>query len=69
MVIMVDRVDGVGGPPVVAGVAYINAHVTDAFWNRSWSSGDTSFFVRPRNEHEIARSILAQSPAVRAFLR
>lgn len=47
LVIVVDRVDSVGGPPHVMGTAWIPARMPAEFWDRHWTSGDTTFSVRP----------------------
>lgn len=69
IVLMVDRVDSPGGPPFVAGVAYIDAHLPDAFWTKSWSSGDTTFIVHAGSGSHALETALQRIPAVRDFLR
>jgi hypothetical protein len=47
------------------------AAVPDAFWPRSWQSGDTTFMVHPRypRDADLLRTALLESPAVAAYLR
>jgi hypothetical protein len=45
--------------------------VPEAFWPKTWQSGDTTFFVHPRypRDVEMLRRALGTSPVVRDFFR
>jgi len=60
------------GLPRVVTTARIAADVVpDAFWPRTWRSGDTTFFVNPQypRDMEMLRQALKTSTVVRDFLR
>ena len=68
LVVMVDRVDGVGGPVVIAGYAYMTAQLPERYWLKSWMSGDTTFMVHPRDQQHLLLEALRGVTAVRAFI-
>ena len=67
LVLMIDGVDAPGGPRV-AGHAYIAAEMPEKFWTKTWTSGDTTFFVHSGNTDAMLLEALRASPAVRAFI-
>ncbi len=70
LVVLVDRSDGVGGPPVIVTTAYMRATLPHEFWPQIWSYGDTTFAIhpRPRRTQALLTTALRTVPAVRAFL-
>ena len=74
LVVMVDRVDGVGGEPIVVGTAVVESRLPDRPAERMWTSGDTTFIVRPRasqpgGERADIESVLGRDATVAAFWR
>lgn len=70
LVILVDRVDHVGGEPYVVGAAVINGHMSSEFEAKTWTSGDTTFMVRPsRNGLDVFLDNLKKDPAIAAFIQ
>ncbi|MGH9885827.1 MAG: hypothetical protein ACREBE_09880, partial [bacterium] len=43
LVIMIDRVDGIGGPPVVVAAAVIDGRLPPEVQSKTWISGETTF--------------------------
>jgi len=58
-------------PRLVTAARIRVAALPDAFWPKSWRSGDTTFLVRPTypRDVEMLRKALLESPAVAAYLR
>jgi hypothetical protein len=70
LVVMVDRVDSVGGNPAVVGTANIEARLAPEFRTKQWVSGDTLFIIRPRETERtrIFLEALRRAPGPRQFL-
>lgn len=69
LVVLVDRIDRAGGPPIIAGTTYVPSEVSSRLWARVWRSGDTTYHVGPPDQGAaILGSLLRSSPFVRAFL-
>lgn len=70
LVILVDRVDRVGGQPFVVGSAVIDGHMSSDLVPKTWVSGDTTFTVRPaKTGLSVFLESLKKDPAVAAFLQ
>jgi hypothetical protein len=70
LVILVDRIDGVGGPSFVVGAAVIDGHMSSDFVPKTWVSGDTTFTVRPsKTGLDMFLESLKKDPAIAAFLQ
>jgi hypothetical protein len=70
LVILVDRVDEVGGEAFVVGSAVINGHMSSEFETKTWTSGDTTFMVRPsKNGLDVFLDNLKKDPAIAAFIQ
>jgi hypothetical protein len=70
LVILVDRVDRVGGEPFVLGSAVINGHMSSEFETKTWTSGDTTFMVRPsKNGLDVFLETLKKDAAIAAFIQ
>ena len=70
LVILVDRVDHIGGEPYVVGAAVINGHMSSELQTKTWTSGDTTFMVRPsRDGLEVFLDNLKKDPAIAAFIQ
>jgi hypothetical protein len=70
LIVLVDRVDRVGGDPVVAGSTVVDARLPDASPTRTWTSGDTTFTIRSRNDvRNNLETILLRDRTVGAFWR
>jgi hypothetical protein len=68
LVVLVDRVDGVGGAPIVLEVLRIPSVLPSDILSRTWVSGDTTFTVRPRGSVQNAlRALLSRPPSLREF--
>ncbi|HEY0971841.1 MAG TPA: hypothetical protein VGE02_12805 [Gemmatimonadales bacterium] len=68
LVVMVDVGGGAGVPDSIVGHAYIPAELPERYWGKSWTSGDTSYFVRPRRTEGLLLDALRHASAVRIFL-
>jgi hypothetical protein len=68
LVIMVDRIDSVGGDPSAVGTAQIAARLPAEFWSKQWRSGDTLFIILPHEPERILLETLRRSPQLREFL-
>ena len=69
IVLMLDRIDdSTRATPVLAGHAYIAATMPESFWQKSWTSGDTTFMVRPRDVDGTLKRALLTNSKVAAFL-
>jgi len=69
LIVIVDRVDGIGGPPMVIGSAVIDGTLPEDVRGKTWTSGDTTFMVRPsKSGIQIFLETLRQDPVVGAFL-
>ena len=70
LVVMV-TVPAFGLPRAVATARLSTNAVPEAYWPKTWQSGDTSFFVHPRYPRDVAmlRQALATSPVVLDYLR
>jgi hypothetical protein len=69
LVVMVDaRTRDAAGAPRLIGIAWMPAAIDNAYWPKHWTSGDTSFTVRPPRDNRILRDALEKIPAVRTFL-
>jgi hypothetical protein len=72
LVILVDRVDRVGGEAFVVGSAVIDGHLPSDLAPKTWTSGDTTFTVRPPTSKtglEVFLEALKKDPAVAAFIQ
>jgi hypothetical protein len=70
LVILVDRIDRLGGPPFVVGAAVIDGRMSSEFVPKTWVSGDTTFTVRPsKTALDLFLETLKKDPAVAAFLQ
>jgi len=68
LIVMIDGLnDGTAGPTLL-GTAWMPAVMEPSYWPKHWTSGDTTFTVRPRRQVEILRAALLGIPAVQAFL-
>ena len=69
LVIMV-AIQSSGGPRTIT-TARLSTRLPEDYWTRMWSSGDTTFIVRPRLDrlNAMLLTALRSSPAVAAFLR
>ena len=68
LVIMVDRIDSVGGDPSILATANITASLPAEFWTRQWRSGDTLFTILPREPQRLLLDALRRSPRLGQFL-
>ncbi len=70
IVILVDHSDGIGGAPTIAATAYMPATMPDAFWPKSWTSGDTTYFVHTHHgeSEQMLMASLRRVPALRGLL-
>jgi hypothetical protein len=68
LVLMLDQTRDSSFTPNVVGTAYVPAVMPDGYWTKSWTSGDTTFTVRPRRSAEVLTDLLRANPAVRRFL-
>jgi hypothetical protein len=70
LIILVDRVDYVGGEPFIVGSAVIDGHMSSEFIAKTWTSGDTTFTVRPaKNGLDVFLENLKKDPAIAAFIQ
>jgi hypothetical protein len=74
LIVMVDRIDGVGGDPIVAATRVVESRLPDVPAERTWTSGDTTFIVRPRGREPGSdrlniEAMLGRDSTVAAFLR
>jgi hypothetical protein len=70
LVVMV-TVPAFGLPRMVTTTRLAANAVPEAFWPKTWQSGDTSFFVHPRYPRDVAmlRQALETSPVILDYLR
>lgn len=68
LVVMVDQSGAQGAAPRIVGTAYIGANMPDAFWSHSWTRGDTTLSIFPRNSSALLLAALEKAPAVAAFI-
>lgn len=69
LVVLVDRLDKVGGAPVVIGSAVVDGLLPADVRGKTWTSGDTTFMIRPsRTGIDLFIETLKQDPAIAAFL-
>jgi hypothetical protein len=70
LVLLVDRVDGVGGQSVVLAAAVVDGRLSTQK-EKSWVSGDTTFIVRPHTQSGLDEFLerLKKDPLVAAFLQ
>jgi hypothetical protein len=69
LVVLIDRIDRVGGAPIVIGSAVIDGQLPPEVRSRTWTSGDTTFTIRPsRSGTDAFLETLKQDPAIAAFL-
>lgn len=68
LVVMVDGLNDDTGTSVLVGTAWMPAELEAGYWPRHWTSGDTTFMVRPRFDNNILRAALLRIPSVRSFL-
>ena len=70
VVVLVDRTDGIGGPPTVAGVTIVDGRFRWEPPPKPWTSGDTTFTVRARDRlPEYLQMVLARDAIIAAFAR
>ncbi|HKO16164.1 MAG TPA: hypothetical protein VJU87_07990 [Gemmatimonadaceae bacterium] len=70
LVVLVDRADGVGGAPTIAGTAVIDGRFPADPVPKTWTSGDTIFTIRvPDRGNENLRMVLGRNPMAAAFWR
>ncbi len=74
LIVMVDRIDGVGGDPIVAATTVVESRLPDLPAERTWTSGDTTFIVRPRgrgpeSDRANIEAVLGRDSTVAAFWR
>ena len=70
LVILVDRIDRLGGPPFVVGAAVVDGRMSSELVPKTWVSGDTTFTVRPpKTALDLFLETLKKDPAVAAFLQ
>jgi hypothetical protein len=69
LVVLIDRIDRVGGPPVVIGSAVVDGQLPPDVRGKTWTSGDTTFSIRPsKSGIEVFLETLRQDPVMAAFL-
>lgn len=69
LVVLIDRIDRMGGSPVVVSVAVVDAQFTLEARPKTWTSGDTTFTVRPsKNGIDAFLETLNGDPSVGAFI-
>jgi hypothetical protein len=68
LVVMVDRIDSIGGIPAVIATAAIHARLGAEFWTKQWSSGDTLVVIHSRQRGRILLEALQASSALRQFV-
>lgn len=70
LVVMVDRIDGVGGDPVIAGAKVVESRLPDGPAEQTWTHGDTTFTVhaRGRDDRTDIETVLGRDPVVAAFM-
>jgi hypothetical protein len=74
LVIMADRADGVGGPPVLHGAVRLPANVPASFWGAIWRPGDPARTAEQLRElsdrqHATVLDLLRTAAPVAEFLR
>jgi hypothetical protein len=68
LVVLVDRVDSVGGPPFVLEAQRISSMLPSDILLRTWVSGDTTFTLKPRGSVQSAlRALLSRLTTIREF--
>jgi len=69
LVVLIDRIDNVGGPAVVIGAAVVDGRLPPEVDTKTWVSGDTTFMVRPsRSAVEVFLGMLKEDAVIAAFL-
>lgn len=68
LVVMVDLTRDSAYTPLVVGYTYVPAELPEGYWTKHWTSGDTTFFVRPRNNDVMLSRLLRANPSIAAFL-
>ena len=70
LVVLIDDFDGSRGTPRIVGTVFVKGTVPSDAQQRSWTSGDTTYIVRPKRTREaVIREALEQSEVARDFLR
>lgn len=70
LVVMIDDLDGSRGVPRVVGTVYVEGTVPPDALGKWWTSGDTTYSVRPKRSREsVLRDALSQSEIAREFIR
>jgi hypothetical protein len=70
LIILVDRVDHIGGEPFIVGSAVIDGHISSELQTKTWTSGDTTFMVHPsKNGLDVFLEGLKKDPAIAAFIQ
>jgi hypothetical protein len=70
LIVLVDRIDGVGGMPTVTGTAIVDGRFPTPQTPKTWTSGDTVFTIRvPDRQQENMLMVLQRDTIVAAFLR
>jgi hypothetical protein len=64
LVVLVDHVDGVSGQPVILDVRRVPSLLPVDVLSRSWTSGDTTFSLRPLGSLQNAITALLSGPPV-----
>ena len=68
LVVLIEGGATPASPPRLVGTTTIGSVIDPAYWGKNWTSGDTTFFVRPRAPEATLHAALAVSPLVRALL-
>jgi hypothetical protein len=69
LIVMIEGLnDGIATPAFFA-TGWMQAALEADYWPKHWTSGDTSFIVRPRRQMEILRAALLGHPEMRNFLQ
>jgi len=68
VVILVDRIDSIGGRPIITGSYRLSSRMPDSFWPQYLSRGDTALFVHPSNPSLQLFSWVRIHPLGREFL-
>jgi hypothetical protein len=71
LVIMADRADGVGGPPVLHGAVRLPANVPASFWGAIWRPGDPTpnGELLGKRQHAMLLDLLRTAAPMADFLR
>lgn len=69
LVVLVDRLDGIGGPTTVIGSAVVDGQLGPEVRTKTWRSGDTTFTVSPsKSGIDVFLETLKEDPLIAAFL-